>query len=570
MQKSFLRVITVLIAGFLWCSFAWENSEAREKAKAGFEVIELTPGLADDLGIPSGKNGAVVWRILRGSPAETALLQAGDLITAVGSEKKKPTIITGMQSFTKAMDRISDSRPVTFTVIRGEKEFSVELLRSTGKFGDGIQPDPRDKPAVITVGTGSEADFRTVEGALIRSCPHDTILLSPGKYPRVQINRDNITIRSADPKQPAILTGIDFAAVTGATAEGFHVEADVRGKGTGITGIGKQLTVKNCKISGFNDGVSLQGTDIVIDGNYFFDQHRWAIRIGEEAEGSSIQIIRNLIKENSGGIRVSIDGKVDIHHNTIVENRVTPKEFLERMVKNEGITGIGIAVTEAGQAEIINNVIAYNNIGCLFESNSRVTAEFNNVHQHFVEETSMPAGGSTRSIIMSANSNFVTTIRFKMVASDIVHTIIPYTPSPTNINVGPLFVDPRTGDYRLAPDSPLIGKGRGGSFIGAFPPIKSGQASAPPAFGISAQPLDQAELQEPELSGRYGLRITSVKEGSPAGEFRIAEGDIIVGINNTPFGDMEAFRKLISSGDIKSVKVIREQKELDLTRAVEF
>lgn len=556
-----------LIAVIFWCGLTCETPEAREKARTGFEIIELTPALADDLGLPSGQNGVVVWSIQLGSPAETARLQAGDLITAVSSEKKKSTAVLEAKAFMKALDRISDSKPVAFTVIRGDKEFTVELLRNTGKFGDSIQPEPRDQPATITVGTGPEADFRTVEGALIRSCPRDTILLGPGKYSRVQIIRNNITIRSADPKQPAILEGIDFGAVIGATVEGLHVEAAVKGEGTGFTGKGEQLAIKKCEIRGFKDGVSLRGSHIVIDGNHFHSQANWAIKINEEAKGSGIQIIRNLIRENGRGIGIFTEGTFDVYHNTIVENRVTTKELLENIA--DRITGIGIAVTATGQAEIINNVIAYNNIGCLFEGNSRVTAEFNNVHQHFIEETSMSAGGIQR-VIMSANSNFLTAIRFETRGNETVHTTVHYSPSPTNLNLGPLFVDPRGGDYRLAPDSPLIGKGRGGGFIGAFPPAMSEQASAPPPFGITAQPLDGAELQGPELAGRYGLRVASVKKGSPAGEFQIAVGDIVIGVNGTLFSDMEAFRKLITSAEINSVMVIRNQKELDLSRAVEF
>ncbi|MCW0483059.1 PDZ domain-containing protein [Gaoshiqia sediminis] len=95
------------------------------------------------------------------------------------------------------------------------------------------------------------------------------------------------------------------------------------------------------------------------------------------------------------------------------------------------------------------------------------------------------------------------------------------------------------------------------------------EANSNRVFGISAQPLSESERERLGMTAYAGFRVTSVVEGSVAAQMQLAVGDIIVGINGTPFQDMDEFRKLISS-DIASVKAVRNGQEVTLYPAMTF
>lgn len=133
------------------------------------------------------------------------------------------------------------------------------------------------------------------------------------------------------------------------------------------------------------------------------------------AENNSLfKASRSLIYKNEKrGVSVQEKSVVTIESNTIVDNKRA---------------GIGIYDSEV---EVYNNLIAFNpwNMGC---ADCKYSGGYNNFYEGTV--------------------------------SDVVK-------KPTDSEMDPLFVGRLNGDYRLSPESPLVNKGRGGTYIGAFPPV---------------------------------------------------------------------------------------------------
>ncbi|MGE5559103.1 MAG: PDZ domain-containing protein [Bacillota bacterium] len=575
-QKRFLYLISfsLLFLALSLSPLSPLTAAAKPKPLAGFNVIALYPDLAQDLGFPREQQGLVVTGIYQGSPAEKAELHEGDLIIKVQAAKGKAVEVKDFAGYNKAVDAIPAAKPVIFTVIRKSQELTIELVRSTAQFGGIIQPPAAEQPSTIKVAPDGSGDSRSVDGAVLLSRPGDTILLSVGKYPFLHLGRDRVTINSLDPQNPAVLGGVNFNGVSGSGLEGVNLVSEENGKGIGVSGSGKRITVRNCRIRGFYTGIYISGSDILLDGNHIHDNANWAINL--DTKGSSVKVSRNLIDKNGRGIGVFADGQYEIIHNTIIENRVSPRQFLETLHKENGIPGIGIAVTAEGRAVIVNNIVAYNNIGCFIEANARATVEYNDVYGQVIERTVLEISiwGHTRTI-SDCNSNYLSVIRWNSQDNNITNTpLLLFQPSKTNISADPLFADPLKGDYRLANDSPLIGKGRDNMYIGAFPPIGPGQGQETqgqaPSFGIFAQPLSDLEREKLGLASRYGLRVTEVKKGGLAEKMQIKVDDVIIEINGKTFQNIDEFKKLIATPAITSIKLLRDGAEMVLIMPLEF
>ena len=171
---------------------------------------------------------------------------------------------------------------------------------------------------------------------------------------------------------------------------------------------------------------------------------------------------------------------------------MSPDEFLEVFSDSATPKGTGILVRAPGSRALV----------------------FDNNHAN------LPARASSilsdiRSSTEKIGGNLVTT----------VEPVLAFQPSPTNLSADPLFVDPAAGDCRLSPDSPLIGRGRGRSDIGAFQAVglpasgtgRDGRAAGaePPAFGIAARPLTEADRQVLGLTALDGLWVTEVGGAAP-------------------------------------------------------
>jgi serine protease DegQ len=91
----------------------------------GVEVANITPELAESLGLP-GTRGAIVGGIERGSPAERAGIRLGDVILAVGERN--------VQDLTATLNAIADIPPgKTVQVKVARKNQEVTLAVTVGK-----------------------------------------------------------------------------------------------------------------------------------------------------------------------------------------------------------------------------------------------------------------------------------------------------------------------------------------------------------------------------------------------------------------------------------------------------
>ena len=87
----------------------------------GIEPQDITPALAESLKLKN-VSGALVAKVVRGSPAEKAGVKAGDVITSIESK--------GIQDSVAAMSVIAGLKPgqdVKFQVTRSEKVIDLAI-----------------------------------------------------------------------------------------------------------------------------------------------------------------------------------------------------------------------------------------------------------------------------------------------------------------------------------------------------------------------------------------------------------------------------------------------------------
>ena len=105
----------------------------------GLDSEDLNPRLASQLGLPANQRGAVVTRVYRGSPAETAGVQPGDLVVAINGDR-----IDGAQALRNAEGLLPVDRQVRLDLLRDERKLSVQaVLKARATEIDGRSLDPR-------------------------------------------------------------------------------------------------------------------------------------------------------------------------------------------------------------------------------------------------------------------------------------------------------------------------------------------------------------------------------------------------------------------------------------------
>ena len=114
--------------------------------------------------------------------AEKAGLHEGDLIIKVQAVKGKAVAIKDGKIYHAAVNAIPAAKPIIFTVLQKGQELPVQLIRSSDKFGLLIQPPSAAAPQTIRVASDGTGDCKSIDGALLRSRPGDTILIKSGKY----------------------------------------------------------------------------------------------------------------------------------------------------------------------------------------------------------------------------------------------------------------------------------------------------------------------------------------------------------------------------------------------------
>ena len=94
----------------------------QEKSDWGMMVQELTPQLAQQLGLESGTTGVVISDVNAGSPAAEAGLRPGDLITEVNR-----TAIRNMNDYQQALNKVKTGENLLLLVKRGSGAFYAVL-----------------------------------------------------------------------------------------------------------------------------------------------------------------------------------------------------------------------------------------------------------------------------------------------------------------------------------------------------------------------------------------------------------------------------------------------------------
>lgn len=267
------------------------------------------------------------------------------------------------------------------------------------------------RPATLTVSQDGSGDYKTLEDALAAAVSGDTILLRPGRYGDIYIHRSGI--RLVGESREKVIVG---QIIIGPGTQNVSVQKLTVTAGKEYAGIvvkeAQGITIEDCAVVDSHDGIFVQGSKDVQIRSCLSEGN---IRSGILADKSTGAVIKGmLVKRNGGGIvLVETEGRVE--HNTIVEQKWG-----------------GLIADPASMVAIYNNLLAYNGGGISAGPKSEV--EYNNTFKHRMFDYSV--------------ENL----------------------AKTNLNENPFFMNP-TSDFRLRPESPLINKGSGGTYIGAFPPV---------------------------------------------------------------------------------------------------
>ena len=105
-------------------TMAQEQGEPTPKQETawGLAVQEVTPQLAEELGLDAGDKGVIVTEVEPGSPGFDAGLQRGDLIQEVN---RRP--IRGLADYTRAIETAGKSQSLLLYIKRGESVFYAPL-----------------------------------------------------------------------------------------------------------------------------------------------------------------------------------------------------------------------------------------------------------------------------------------------------------------------------------------------------------------------------------------------------------------------------------------------------------
>ena len=99
-----------------------ETIEAAESDETGLTVQNLTPEIADSLGLEEGTKGVVVTGVELGSVAEDAHMQRGDVILEVNREA-----VTSVKSFRAAVGNSEKGKSMLLLVKRGDSTIFLAL-----------------------------------------------------------------------------------------------------------------------------------------------------------------------------------------------------------------------------------------------------------------------------------------------------------------------------------------------------------------------------------------------------------------------------------------------------------
>jgi parallel beta-helix repeat protein len=312
-------------------------------------------------------------------------------------------------------------------------------------------------PKTIAVAHDGSGDYTSIGQALKEAFSGDTLKIAPGTYvePRFSINT-SVTIigNMADPAKVLIDMSTkdefekrwrqnvgDPVSFGGDDKETKLVKiSGLTIKGGALSAYREELTLENVRFIGTEKrgekgelihGIRLGGSKPVLIKNCVVSG--WGMGIAVDS-AQNIKLEHNLIQDNDIGLDI-LGSQVALENNTIVRN--TSPESHKYSNSGSGVY-IGVYTNEfvpgsetASSVSLYNNIIAFNNKGIVVKkSDARI--DYNDVYGN-------------------QEGNYINV-----------------TPSSSNLSVDPLFVDDMRGDYRLRAGSPLLSKGTGGTYIGAF------------------------------------------------------------------------------------------------------
>lgn len=104
----------------------------KEKTTWGLSVKDLTPQLAEGLGLDRGEQGAVISNVEPGSPAAEAGLRQGDLIKEVNRHS-----IQNLVDYNRITEKVNKGESVVLLIKRGVSTFYVVLKPAPEEYGLG-------------------------------------------------------------------------------------------------------------------------------------------------------------------------------------------------------------------------------------------------------------------------------------------------------------------------------------------------------------------------------------------------------------------------------------------------
>ncbi|NOY87348.1 MAG: PDZ domain-containing protein [Deltaproteobacteria bacterium] len=494
MRTTVLYALTLAMALFLVSCAGGQVKKKEPVYRLGVQISTFAPLVAHDLGLPEDIKGVLVMAVSQGSPAATAGVRSGDVIAGIKMPDGKLQETPDTTALLELLKKMPIDRSVALSILRDGKTMDISSMRSTRQFSGYVQPGSRPEPRTIKVAPDGSGDCRTITGAMLSARPGDTILLSRapgpgGVYGSFQLFLDNLTVRSEDPANRAVVQQIVVDGLSGVKLADLEFQVSQQGSWPGVHVQGsKEVTVENCTFSGYVKAVTISGSrEVFISGNRM-EENALGILVDS---GSEFKIKDNLITgtgvrwADSKGIYIS-GSRGTVSNNTILYYKVGTEAFINDL-KNGGyggynVTGVGIYVGQGSNVSIENNIVYDNSAGIYVQAGetTHYRVEYNDIFQNTME-TGQTGSRDFADYLTGSDWNISKGVKKRHESSPILSLSIwdhnYYAPNPmplsrTNLSRDPFFNDPVRGDYRLAADSPLVGRGRGGTYIGAFPPIE--------------------------------------------------------------------------------------------------